>query len=761
MMHVHVLAGCAPAPLAHYLKALGILRVVAEQVDANARGWWEGERFCLASTLDADALRSFFLGTYSPTPMVAPWNKGSGFYQTRDPGLSPIESSSAQRFSVFRAAVAEARGLLGDIEAADQRVRVIKAETKAKDMSKAQREALRKSDEYKGRLAAAEREFKALKADLMPRARAQWRGPHQQWMNAAMVLDDQGIAKFPALLGTGGNDGRLDFTNNFMQRLDEVFDVVSVDGQARAPAAAWLDGALWGEPAHSCLADRAVGQYLPGMAGGANSTNGADGLSLLNPFDFLLMMEGCILFSAHAVKRMEQGGPARAAAPFVVASHAAGYASAAGADEAARGEQWMPLWAQPMTLQETRRLLAEGRAQLGRVTARDPLDLARAVARLGVARGIATFQRFGYIERNGQSNLAVPLGRFAVRDTPAPALACIDDLGTWLSRLKRQARDKSAGQQLIAVERSVAQAVFDLVQHPHEAARWQAVLLALAGVEAVMRSGAGFKAQPVPPLRPEWVSAADDGTPEFRLALAFALQAASFRPSDRRPVDAIRRHWLPLDPQRPGCFATSGDIARMRLAVGPEVVMQGRDGVADAIALLERRLVQAAQAGTRGLPLRAAPRAAAWPADLSDWLAGRVNADRTLALARALMALDRGLWAEQIVPCSRPSVANVWPDDAWLVLRLAHLSDALPSGQRVPCDPAILRRLAAGDAATAVTLALRRLRAAGLRCSVRAASTSPETARRWAAALAFPIHPTTAQAFARRLDPTFAEEHFA
>lgn len=761
MTHIHALDGCAPAPLAHYLKALGILRIVSEQADAQARGWWQGDRFRLATTLDADALRSLFLHTYSPTPFVAPWNKGSGFYQQGDPGLAPIEASSAVRFTAFRTAITEARSLLGAIEAADQQVRAIKAEAKAKDLGKAQREVLRKSDDYKQRLAAAERVFKELKTDLIPKARAQWRGPHLLWMSAAMVIDELRAVKFPALLGTGGNDGRLDFTNNFMQRMNEIFDVLAPAGDPRPPAPAWLEGALWGSPAHSCLPDRAVGQYLPGMAGGANSANGADGQSLLNPFDFVLMLEGSLLFTAHAVRRLEHGGPSRAAAPFVVSSHAAGYASAGASDEAAQGEQWMPMWSQPMTLVEARQMLAEGRAQLGRASAREPLDLARAASRLGVARGITSFQRFGYIERNGQSNLAVPLGQFVVRDNPSPLTSCLDDLGPWLLRVRRQARDKGAAARLVSVERELARNIFDVLQNPGHPNRWQSILLSLAEVESVMRSGSGFKAQPIPPLRPEWVVAADDGSAEFRLALACALQAAAFRPRDGRPVDAVRRHWLPLDKLRPHRFATTGDIVRTRLEQRPDLVMQGRSGVADALGLLERRLTEASQSGMRAFPLQAAARAAAHPADLSAWLAGRLDTDRTLALARALMALNRGLWAEQIVPLSRPVRSDVWPDDAWMVLRLAHLVSPLPNGRIVPCDPAILRRLASGDAATAFTLALRRLQAAGLRCSVRAAAVSASSARLWAAALVFPIHPHTAQRLARRLDPAFAEEHFA
>lgn len=47
--------------------------------------------------------------------------------------------------------------------------------------------------------------------------------PALQWLDAAYVLTDDG-AKYPPLLGTGGNDGRLEFTNNFMQRITEVMD---------------------------------------------------------------------------------------------------------------------------------------------------------------------------------------------------------------------------------------------------------------------------------------------------------------------------------------------------------------------------------------------------------------------------------------------------------------------------------------------------------------------------------------------------------
>ena len=90
-VHVHALVGCAPTPLAHYLKALALLRLVAEQKDASARGFWKDDVFHLATALDWEQLARFFLDEYAPTLLVAPWNGGSGFYpKDNKSGFEPM-----------------------------------------------------------------------------------------------------------------------------------------------------------------------------------------------------------------------------------------------------------------------------------------------------------------------------------------------------------------------------------------------------------------------------------------------------------------------------------------------------------------------------------------------------------------------------------------------------------------------------------------------------------------------------------------------
>ena len=403
--------------------------------------------------------------------------------------------------------------------------------------------------------------------------------------------------------------------------------------------------------------------------------------------------------------------------------------------------------------------------------------MARAVAGFGVSRGIPEFIRYGYQQRNNQAtHFAVPLGRFRVPARAPTTSSCLDDLDQWLSVLHRvahpvddrQARTSPA--RLTSAYRCLKDSLFSVLEEQATARWWQDVLLRLGDMEAVMRQGSGFRAQPVPCLRPEWVTASHDGTPEYRLALSFALQSCAYRVGDRRVEDHVRRHWLPLerkrprlplDPERTLRFAMTGDGSTARIEVSPEVVMHGRRGIDDAIALVERRLVEASQRGSPHLPLTASWRADAGIADLAGLLSGGVDPDRTLALARALMALDRKAWTARYIPVEMPRAPDWpdedWPDDAWLAIRLCALPWPLRTRSGfefdIGTDPAVVRRLAAGDAASAVGIALRRLGAAGVRCTVRACAVPPATARRWAAALAFPITKRTAERFLYRLDP--------
>ena len=142
--------------------------------------------------------------------------------------------------------------------------------------------------------------------------------------------------------------------------------------------------------------------------------------------------------------------------------------------------------------------------------------------------------------------------------------------------------------------------------------------------------------------------------------------------------------------------------------------------------------------------------------DLAELIAGNVDLARISALARAFMAVRWDRW--QSIQ-SEATPRGAWPDEAWMALRLACLPWELDDNRTIPVDDAIVRRLIAGDGAAAVDIALRRLRAAGLRPPLQGACADPVTARLWAAALAFPISFTCARAMARHFESNSQKEN--
>jgi CRISPR-associated protein Csx17 len=101
-MAVQHLDGCTPEPLMGSLKALGVLRIVAEQADDGVRGGWSDGVFVLESNHDRIGLVDFFLEGYAPTPIIAPWAGGSGFFGADNRvALDMISGSESSRLTGF------------------------------------------------------------------------------------------------------------------------------------------------------------------------------------------------------------------------------------------------------------------------------------------------------------------------------------------------------------------------------------------------------------------------------------------------------------------------------------------------------------------------------------------------------------------------------------------------------------------------------------------------------------------------------------
>jgi CRISPR-associated protein Csx17 len=138
--------------------------------------------------------------------------------------------------------------------------------------------------------------------------------------------------------------------------------------------------------------------------------------------------------------------------------------------------------------------------------------------------------------------------------------------------------------------------------------------------------------------------------------------------------------------------------------------------------------------------------------DLTRFLSGAVDLDRLFGLARAFMAIKWDQWSREHLPQTTPS-AEV-PEECWLALRLCCLPFALDENHDIPADERIVRLLISGDAVRAIEIARQRLQSVGIRPPMYAGVTDAFSARCWAAALAFPIHRSTAQRAMELLDPS-------
>lgn len=469
------LEGCRSQPLGSYLKALGVLRLVGEQFDRQVKGHWRGDTFAM-SGLDGDALTTFFLDDYRPTPLVAPWNGGSGFGpKDAKGGIDAITGSTTDRLKPYRETIAEAARLWGQGLEKDQLV-------------------------------------VACRSGLPDAAVA--------WIDAAIVLSASG-PNYPPLLGTGGNSGRLEFSNNFMQRLRDVLGLATGRGApGRAESKAWLLGALFDVGSPRRLKG-AVGQFDPGGAGGVNAAPDGPAESLVNPWDLVLLLEGSLLFASAVSRRLGSDQAGKASMPFMVDTSAVGYASSA-AGEAAKGELWAPIWDRPASVAEIARLLGEGRAAWNGRQARTGVDMARAMASLGVDRGVGRFVRHAFVERLGQSVIAVPVGEFLVKERPQ--VNVLADLDGWIERLGRSS-DKPTT--VAGAFRRLEASLFEVARRGGPLAL-QDALVAMAEAELAVGEATSFRKRaglhPIKGLDPDrWLPQLDDASPELRLAAALAL----------------------------------------------------------------------------------------------------------------------------------------------------------------------------------------------------------------------------------------------
>jgi CRISPR-associated protein Csx17 len=785
-MHEVELTGCTTEPLLYYLKALGVIRLIAEQADPNVVGAWRDGVFVLNSKLDVKSIEEFFCQTYQPTPVVAPWNGGSGFYEgDKIDARDTIRSSASPRFQGYRGTIntilswpeLPPTGLtIGQmVERIEEATRRMTGKTK--DKLTEMIAGVRKATSQAAKAAVLDGALALTIDDLEKRKRQPADSPHGnrspvellnailqpakklrselkklfrsagkeqlilacrnrlsdatvKWMDAVVIVGGNGKPAFPPLLGSGGNEGRLDYTNAFMTAVSDLL-LGHLQGE---PSCKLLHHALFGGQVNH-LQVASVGQHDPGRAGGFNQGPEIETKDIpVNPWDFVLAIEGTIAWASGVGRRHAAQGPNLLSSPFTVQARAIGYGSSATKDETKGREIWAPLWTRPVTYRELHAFIGEGRAETGRKRAVNALEFAEAATSLGVDRGVTEFARFSLLQRRGQSNIALPTGRFPVQTRRESDL--IRELDPLLGRLDRFLQLFPSGNvpaRFASCRREIDERIYELLLHGGRD-RVTDLVATIGRMEQLLATRPQAQkpqlARPLSGLSPYWIRMTDTGRPEVRLAAALA----SIAPEGE--VGPIRANLAPVDPAHPDRWTSgNGQTTWSGVSLGSRLA-----------AVLARRMMDADRLKCTRIPLWGALRVR-----IDDVMAF-TNGDLDEQLTEDLLfgftwirwqGLDSTL-AREIEADWNTGEALRCVSRAWAMLKLLFWPAPLcnQEGDEISMqpEPSIIPLLSAGRITEACRLARRRLFASGLN-PAPCEFPDGDNGCRLAAALLVPVRP--------------------
>ncbi|MEN6320587.1 MAG: type I-U CRISPR-associated protein Csx17 [Syntrophaceae bacterium] len=676
-MFKHELLGCLQIPMANYLKAMGLLRLLAEQKDPGAVGCWGDHSFVIITANDRNQLLDFFCNEYSPTPIVDPWNGGSGFYPGDNAkALDEISKSSDTRFKAYREVI-ELISSWNNIT-----------------FSKKYREG---NKHY-----------------ILTTSRSKLPDAVLNWLDAAFVLLEDGQSFTPAL-GTGGNEGRFEMSNNFMKQV--IWLLLKNDSSITRQL---LESSLFGTLS-SGLTKSSIGQMFPGRAGGFNQGMGIEHKDFkINPWDYVLMMEGSTVLAGNVSRRYPTPDRLRFTTPFTVYFSPVGFSSNSIGEKGVY-ETWLPVWNNPASWAEVRHLFGEGRSVKGRRPTRTGLEFSRSVGVLGVDRGIVSFQRNIFLKRRGKSFIALPAGRIKVRYQPS--LEILNELDPIIFQIETFIRGKNVPATFSNAYRVIQEYLFNCCENA-TTENFMKLMRATGKFERIIalrdRSLEVNLPRPLFGLTPRWLSACDDGSVEIRIAASIAsirqtgnvgtisAAIAGTKFNDPRSwSDEGKRHWY------------------------------GRDLSEKLGNVLLRRIMEAEQKLAPEFPLEA--ELPINPYDVMPFLHGETDDEKTEELLWAFLLIDwtkiglRKIRSEWALPVTKEPLSRTW-----CLLKLLHKPGRIQE-KAIRREPRISKLLVSGRTSEACDVASKRLYVSGLKVFLVKYSNNDLNSTRLLASLLTPV----------------------
>ena len=206
----------------------------------------------------------------APRPWYRPGTGGSGFHpKDRKEAIEALSESRLPRFQAYRRSIEAARSALSE-------------------------------------LGLREKPSEHTKPALIRRLRRTLPDEALEWLDAAVVLVGDDSA-YPPLLGSGGNDGRFDFSNNYAQA---IVRLLTEDDSASSQSL--LRGALFARSAR--LEQMSLAHFFRDDSP-VNSQSGKSA-ALGNPWELVLALEGSLALAAGSGRRHGAALAGAMIAPF-------------------------------------------------------------------------------------------------------------------------------------------------------------------------------------------------------------------------------------------------------------------------------------------------------------------------------------------------------------------------------------------------------------------------------------------------------------
>lgn len=492
----HDLNGCRTTPVSNYLKSLGLVRILSRK-EPTITAFWKNDHLVIQSHMTKDEMYQYLLRDYAPSPIISPWSYNK-YQKTRD-ALEHMLKSDENRYQMYK----DTKTKLECVAFEEFK--------KNTGLNKISKDSI---DEHKLLL------FKLCRNTLPDE--------YVLWLDVVSVLDDAEKPHFASLMGTGANDGNFDMAENFVKCLQLVLPPRADSERSEG----WLKASLLGDVVG--LSPITTVGHNPDGSGGPNSGQGFEGRSMSNPWDYVLLIEGTMLFAGGVSKRLSNIS-GKAMFPFAVEASNVGYATASiddtgeGQEPSSKGEMWLPVWGRPATYAEVEQVFKEGRMQVGGRSATTGTEAARSVITMGVERGIDKFERFGILRRKGRQYLFVHSGTLRVADEPAASL--LDDLDGWyFSAIKSKSKSRSNSLEQLIRNYDSSVIRFCTTRKRHDMLE----ILASAGKIDAHLAMISPDSVLLQRLSDAWLHECYDDSAEFRLAASIA----SIQPSHK--VGSIR-----------------------------------------------------------------------------------------------------------------------------------------------------------------------------------------------------------------------------